>query len=583
MVFEEIKGDVNSKSEEACFETLSLEISEVAELEVLRSGDRRMFDIFFGYWNEHIYPKFASLAESNEKTGASKLLEHVVFVRDTIRLYNTTIGNLRKYSSSPEVRYSSRLMELTGYLEQVECKTIIMEGDEVRRFNRTLCDIAAEAAAPKSGDGCSETPLPSSRPAAKPGADMVDIGEMKVPLVKRYDSASSFIDEISGGGPSGPESDSTAPPAGFQGTAPSRPASKKVIEYDIVSGLAKDSSDLVSAASAGLSGFFSFLKTLFKVFIGCWVLAIVCAILYGVLVSDEIFMNEQARSNRASRKYVEDFQERAREIKERTRSFYAGVKRRSATYRHRAGSVEIEMIALPETVYWYNSPYDVPGRLRPLRRPLAAFSISKYEITNGQFAEFVRSAGYVPAGVWGREAFGSGEILLMGGRSDDPKWSKHPAVNITKKDAEEFCKWAGLRLPTEFEWQAAATGDGLDKPCVYQGEYNPEYQNLSDHISARPQYYRPLVPGRGTYQAGRLRKCKSWIGACDMMGNAAEWCDPAQYSDPEILSGSVEITMGGSFFDGSREDFRQRRFVESRRSNFHTGFRAAGPPPPGFK
>jgi len=588
----DILNDTASKSEESNFERLSSEITEITELEELRTNDRQMFDVFMGFWNEQIYPRFAALAEGNEKRGAGKLLDLVVFSKDTIGLYNSAVVNLRKFTSSSRVRRSQRLTDLSGYLEEIISGVKTFGGDEINKFNQALRDIIAAKAGPEDpADSFPPAPLvPPARkmtfPAAPPVRegeaasgdnvipaagltdDMVDLDRLKAPLIKKYKSAGDFLDDYEGGGKAAAASRTSEPPEIRV------PGVKKVIEFEIGPGYSG------VQAPASETGCFASITRAFKYLLCLWVFSIVCVLLYGLFFDKDYFakLRERQRPD-YEKKFEYTYADRIREIKERTRAYFDEVRRKSVTFNHPVGNLYIEMIALPEAAYWYNSYYDIPGRVRPIRNTLKAFSISRFEVTNAQFAEFVKGAKYVPAGKWGREGD------APGGQSDDPKWANHPAVNVTLSDAEAFCKWTGMRLPTEFEWQAAATGDGLDKPCVYGSNYNTEYQNLPDLVSIDPKNCRDFGNGRGTYPAGFLKKSKSWSGAYDMMGNVAEWCAPSsgKHNLPDISTLNRAISHGGSFFKGGRTDFKLRVLSNQGESNFYTGFRVGGPQPKGFK
>jgi serine/threonine-protein kinase len=91
-----------------------------------------------------------------------------------------------------------------------------------------------------------------------------------------------------------------------------------------------------------------------------------------------------------------------------------------------------------------------PGPASPPQGPfeLKAFWIGKFEVTNEQWAAYLEDVGKLETGFpacWGGPQVPSGA-------------EKHPVRGITWEDAVSFCEWAGVRLPTEVEWEYAARG-----------------------------------------------------------------------------------------------------------------------------
>ena len=84
---------------------------------------------------------------------------------------------------------------------------------------------------------------------------------------------------------------------------------------------------------------------------------------------------------------------------------------------------------------------------------LESFEIDRTPVTNGAYTRFMEETGAEPPLYWERDGAGGWVLTRMGGR--DPVHPAHPVLHVSWHEAEAFARWAGKRLPSEHEWEAA--------------------------------------------------------------------------------------------------------------------------------
>ena len=193
---------------------------------------------------------------------------------------------------------------------------------------------------------------------------------------------------------------------------------------------------------------------------------------------------------------------------------------------------------------------------------VGAFAVSRYPVTNAQYAEFVAATGArEPESMRGREP------------------GRHPAWGVLLGEAEAFCAWvrertgAPVRLPTEVEWEYAA-----------RGPWGWEYP-FGEVFDARLCNTREA--GRGaTTRVDAHDHAPSAFGVRDLAGNVEEWTASEYLPYPggdvvrddltDALGERYHVLRGGSFFLGGDLARSARRHGPHPGPQFRfTGFRLA--------
>jgi len=227
---------------------------------------------------------------------------------------------------------------------------------------------------------------------------------------------------------------------------------------------------------------------------------------------------------------------------------------------------------------------------------VSPFLLDVHEVTNRDFAAFVRATGHETQAERDGYAWAYLEGATEFARVKDADWRRpegpgssiaarmdHPVVCVSWEDAKAYAEWAGRRLPTEAEWELAARAGSkghaavqgpkavpgperdLVEGNVWQGVW-PEENELDDGYFYTSPVGRFAANGHGVH---------------DMLGNVWEWCadwygadwyakSPAKDpTGPE--SGDRRVARGGSWFCS-----------ENYCGAYSTHFRGASPPGSAF-
>jgi formylglycine-generating enzyme len=272
------------------------------------------------------------------------------------------------------------------------------------------------------------------------------------------------------------------------------------------------------------------------------------------------------------------------------------------------------------------------GEAEPIHTvTVKAFWMDATEVTNEQFAEFVKATGYVtiaertpdakqfpgvppdklkpfssvftpPSGDnparnfadWWKPVYGADWKHPDGPGSSVAGKEKYPVVHIAWVDADAYAKWAGKRLPTEAEWEFAARGGREGRRYLWGDEFRPGGKSMANTWQGKFPKENAVEDGHRTAAPVRSYPPNDF-GLYDMAGNVWEWCSdwyrvdyfkdspkddpqgPESSLDPNEPNAKKRVQKGGSFL--CAENYCVRYIAGARHSGEiesaadHIGFR----------
>ncbi len=230
---------------------------------------------------------------------------------------------------------------------------------------------------------------------------------------------------------------------------------------------------------------------------------------------------------------------------------------------------------------------------------VAPFRMARAPVTNAEFAAFVEDGGYQrrdwwssQGWVWRTKAQAQHPIYWQ---RDGQSWLRQhfdtlvplephaPVAHVTWYEAEAYCHWAGRRLPTEAEWEMAASA-----------EPTPDGKGITGHKRRYPWGDEPPTPERanldtrflGCVDVAAFPAGDSAFGCRQMAGNVWEWTESAFYPFPGYLVdypyreysapwfGYRKVLKGGAWATRSRLAYNTyRNFFPPARHDVYAGFR----------
>jgi gamma-glutamyl hercynylcysteine S-oxide synthase len=168
---------------------------------------------------------------------------------------------------------------------------------------------------------------------------------------------------------------------------------------------------------------------------------------------------------------------------------------------------------------------DTPRRFHEHQMEIKSYYIDKYPVTNAEYKKFLDATHYHPKDDlnflkdWTNGSYPVG-------------WDKKPVTWVSLEDARAYAKWAGKRLPHEWEWQFAAQGTG-SRTYPWGNTWDAKAVPVADQGRTM----------RGPDNVDAHPAGASPFGVIDLVGNVWQWTD--EYVDEHTGAG---ILRGGSYY-----------------------------------
>jgi formylglycine-generating enzyme required for sulfatase activity len=169
---------------------------------------------------------------------------------------------------------------------------------------------------------------------------------------------------------------------------------------------------------------------------------------------------------------------------------------------------------------------DTSRRFHEHRMHVNMFYIDKFPVTNAAFKKFLEGTRYHP-----QDDLNFLHDWKNGSYPDG--WGNKPVTWISLEDARAYAKWAGKRLPHEWEWQYAAQGGDENRVYPWGNDWNAADVPTPDkgRSLTQPDDVEAHPAGASTF------------GVMDLVGNVWQWTD--EYADDHTRGG---ILRGGNYY-----------------------------------